>query len=202
MIKSAYRRLAFEFHPDRNPGSAQSLRRFLEINEAFSVLKDRHQRGSYSERVSSPPQKSRGRSKIFALALSIGAVIFGILWIKDRSSPPTEIKSGSASQNMLEPLNVDALRNEEKEGVRSAIKRADALYSQGKNSKCLNVLNEMYEQVSAFKQPIELVSKCTIKKPALKKSLNAGGVIHVDNRNLLKTGLFQLELPDDWSCTE
>ena len=39
-IKKAFRRLAKQYHPDRNPNNAQASDRFKEINEAHDVLSD------------------------------------------------------------------------------------------------------------------------------------------------------------------
>ena len=46
-IKSAYRKLAKQYHPDRNPGDAGAEQRFKDINEAYEVLKDEKQRTAY-----------------------------------------------------------------------------------------------------------------------------------------------------------
>jgi molecular chaperone DnaJ len=46
-IKRAYRRLAKEYHPDRNPGDATAEHKFKEINEAYDVLKDEERRAAY-----------------------------------------------------------------------------------------------------------------------------------------------------------
>ena len=46
-IKKAYRRLAKQYHPDRNPGDAEAARRMQEINEAYDQIKN--------------PEKSRSR---------------------------------------------------------------------------------------------------------------------------------------------
>jgi molecular chaperone DnaJ len=46
-IKKAYRRLALESHPDRNPGDAAAEARFKEAAEAYAVLSDPDQRARY-----------------------------------------------------------------------------------------------------------------------------------------------------------
>ncbi len=46
-IKRAYRKLAMQYHPDRNPGDADAEQRFKEINEAYDVLKDDQKRAAY-----------------------------------------------------------------------------------------------------------------------------------------------------------
>jgi molecular chaperone DnaJ len=46
-LKSAYRRLAMELHPDRNPGDKTCEAKFKEINEAYDVLKDDQKRAAY-----------------------------------------------------------------------------------------------------------------------------------------------------------
>jgi len=47
-IKSAYRRLALQYHPDRNPGNKEEAEeRFKEITEAYGVLADPQKRSAY-----------------------------------------------------------------------------------------------------------------------------------------------------------
>ncbi len=46
-LKSAFRRLAMQYHPDRNPGDTTAEHKFKEINEAYDVLKDPQKRAAY-----------------------------------------------------------------------------------------------------------------------------------------------------------
>src|SRR5882757_8276027 len=46
-LKTAYRKLAMKWHPDRNPGDKDCEHKFKEINEAYDVLKDEQKRAAY-----------------------------------------------------------------------------------------------------------------------------------------------------------
>jgi len=46
-IKSAYRKLALKFHPDKNPGNKEAEERFKKISEAYYVLSDAKKRSEY-----------------------------------------------------------------------------------------------------------------------------------------------------------
>jgi molecular chaperone DnaJ len=46
-MKSAYRKLAMQLHPDRKPGDKDSEHKFKEVNEAYDVLKDGQKRAAY-----------------------------------------------------------------------------------------------------------------------------------------------------------
>lgn len=46
-LKSAYRKLALNHHPDRNPGNSEAEQRFREAAEAYSVLSDPEKRARY-----------------------------------------------------------------------------------------------------------------------------------------------------------
>jgi DnaJ-class molecular chaperone len=54
-IKKAFRQLAMQYHPDRNPGSVKdSEAKFKEINEAYEVLGDEQRRWQYDKLTSYP----------------------------------------------------------------------------------------------------------------------------------------------------
>src|SRR5215210_4029522 len=46
-IKKSYRKLAMQFHPDRNNGSREAEEKFKEITEAYDVLRDPNKRAAY-----------------------------------------------------------------------------------------------------------------------------------------------------------
>ena len=46
-IKSAFRKKAMEFHPDRNPGDKTAEEKFKEVNEAYSILSDADKKDKY-----------------------------------------------------------------------------------------------------------------------------------------------------------
>jgi molecular chaperone DnaJ len=48
-LKRAYRKLAMQYHPDRNPGDVSAENRFKEISEAYDVLKDDQKRAAYDQ---------------------------------------------------------------------------------------------------------------------------------------------------------
>ena len=48
-IKSAYRKLAMKYHPDRNPGDKSAEDNFKEATEAYEILKDPQKRQTYDQ---------------------------------------------------------------------------------------------------------------------------------------------------------
>ncbi|MCJ9429853.1 molecular chaperone DnaJ [Kordiimonas marina] len=46
-LKKAFRKLAMQYHPDRNPDNAEAEQKFKEINQAYDVLKDKDKRAAY-----------------------------------------------------------------------------------------------------------------------------------------------------------
>jgi molecular chaperone DnaJ len=48
-LKSAFRKSAMQYHPDRNPGDKVAEQKFKELNEAYEVLKDPQKRAAYDQ---------------------------------------------------------------------------------------------------------------------------------------------------------
>src|ERR1700677_2154320 len=46
-LKKAYRKLAMQYHPDKNPGDKQAEHKFKELNEAYDALRDDQKRAAY-----------------------------------------------------------------------------------------------------------------------------------------------------------
>ena len=46
-LKRAYRKLAMQFHPDRNPDNPEAEQKFKDLNEAYGILKDQESRATY-----------------------------------------------------------------------------------------------------------------------------------------------------------
>ena len=48
-LKKRYRKLAQQYHPDKNPGDKASEEKFKDINEAYEVLSDAEKRRKYDQ---------------------------------------------------------------------------------------------------------------------------------------------------------
>jgi curved DNA-binding protein len=60
-VRKAYRKLAMQYHPDRNPDNKQAEEKFKEINEAYQVLSDKQKRARYDQLGSAYSNWEQGR---------------------------------------------------------------------------------------------------------------------------------------------
>lgn len=61
-LKKAYRKLAMQYHPDRNPGDKEAEHKFKEISEAYEVLKDEQKRAAYDRFGHAAFEQGMGRA--------------------------------------------------------------------------------------------------------------------------------------------
>ncbi len=65
-VRSAYRRLAQRYHPDKMPGNAQAEQVMAALNQAYAVLSDPEQRAEYDSQIQELEQSRRRSQEIFA----------------------------------------------------------------------------------------------------------------------------------------
>src|SRR5262245_61981918 len=59
-IKKVYRKLARDYHPDRNPGDKAAEARFKEVQDAYDILSDKKKRASYDRFGFAGPHQAGG----------------------------------------------------------------------------------------------------------------------------------------------
>ena len=72
-IKKAYRKLAMQYHPDRNPDNKEAEAKFKDINEAYEVLKDEQKRAAY-DRYGHQAARGQGQIRLTGLTLPARAL--------------------------------------------------------------------------------------------------------------------------------
>jgi molecular chaperone DnaJ len=95
-IKSAYRKLALQYHPDRNPGDTEAEDTFKQINEAYAVLSDDDKRARY-DRFGSADGGAQFNGDIF----DIFASVFGQSGFGDVRSARQRGQAGEDLQTQL-----------------------------------------------------------------------------------------------------
>jgi len=72
-IKSAYRKLAMKYHPDRNPDDQSAEEKFKEASEAYEILSDTDKRGRY-DRFGHQGVNSQGFQDVNDIFSSFGSI--------------------------------------------------------------------------------------------------------------------------------
>jgi len=75
-IKKAYRKLAMQYHPDRNPGDKTAEHKFKEINEAYDILRDEQKRAAYDRYGHAAFDGSAGRGNAGGFDFGFGGAGF------------------------------------------------------------------------------------------------------------------------------
>src|SRR5882672_11413021 len=75
-LKASYRKLAMQYHPDRNPGNAEAEEKFKECSEAYQVLSDPQKRAAYDRFGHAGVSSAAGNGSGFADMQDLGD-IFG-----------------------------------------------------------------------------------------------------------------------------
>ena len=83
-LKSAYRKLAVKYHPDKNPGDSKAEEKFKEASEAYGILSDKEKKQNYDNFGHAAFENGGGRpgggfgglvEQIFQIFLRISLVI-------------------------------------------------------------------------------------------------------------------------------
>ena len=77
VLKSAYRRLAMRYHPDRNPGDAEAEARFKSVSRAYDCLRDPQKRAAYDRYGHAAFEQAQGGGAGFSDIGDIFETIFG-----------------------------------------------------------------------------------------------------------------------------
>lgn len=102
-IKSAYRKLALQYHPDRNPGNAEAEEKFKEAAKAYDVLSNQDKRSRYDrfghEGASGPTAGGAGFSDVNDIFSAFGDIfgssVFGSMFGGNRGGKQSRGEAGS-----------------------------------------------------------------------------------------------------------
>lgn len=101
-IKRAYRRLALQYHPDRNPGDKAAEEKFKEINEAYEVLSDSEKR-AYYDQYGVAPGAQAGAGGFGGFGAGMGDIfgdIFEEFFGAGRRTGPTAVAGADLRYNL------------------------------------------------------------------------------------------------------
>lgn len=99
-IKRAYRRLAHQYHPDKNPGDKSAEEKFKEINEAYEVLSDPEKRAYYDQYGVAPGSQTAGAGGFGAGTGDIFGDIFEEFFGTGRRAGPRAVAGEDLRYNL------------------------------------------------------------------------------------------------------
>ncbi len=77
-IKSAYRKLAMKYHPDKNPGDASSEAKFKEASEAYQVLSNSQKKSNYDQFGHAAFENGGGGVVVLVILVALILVLFRV----------------------------------------------------------------------------------------------------------------------------
>jgi molecular chaperone DnaJ len=118
-LKKAYRRLAIQYHPDRNPGDKSAEEKFKELSEAYQVLSDPEKRAQYDRFGHAAFQGAQGAGGFGGFDFSQGfedvfSDIFGDFFGTGRGRARSRVRRGDDLRYDLEIEFEEAARGTEK----------------------------------------------------------------------------------------
>lgn len=134
-IKQAYRRLAMEFHPDRNPNNPSAEAKFKEAAEAYDVLSNAEKRAVYDRYGHDGLQGGAGFSGVEDIFSSFGDIFsefFGgdIFGGRRRSRPPRPARGADLRYDLSLTFK-EAMRGTKKELKLNQLRRCEACEGTG-----------------------------------------------------------------------
>lgn len=98
-IRRAFRKLAFKYHPDRNPGDPEAERRFRDAAEAYEVLGDENKRALYDRygmaglKAGARPRHFASFEEIFSAFSDVfGGGLFGEFFGREGAEPGASLR--------------------------------------------------------------------------------------------------------------
>ena len=109
-IKSTYRTLAMQFHPDVNAGDEASAQRFKEVSSAYETLGDPEARVAYDRALVCRRVETRQRYWLFAataaatFVLTTGSLSLAVRWSQNAAVPQSEVQRSPGMENSQDAL--------------------------------------------------------------------------------------------------
>lgn len=105
-IRSAYRKIALECHPDRNPEDPVAEQRFKEVSEAYEILSDQRGRAEYDRltAASSPPLEADSdqvEEVVDTVGIIIGSVMGAVRARREGRKVPSDACPGCQGEGQL-----------------------------------------------------------------------------------------------------